>query len=128
MELIEIQFYVLDRNYESRIKLTLFRLLAVFILLINSYIVSGQVEKGSNIFGIQVKAIIPSSILNSGEQIVKNDSIAFTVGGARGFTIGGMIRHNFTKAFTLEAGIHLVSRTYSFNFNHNIQNIDDIQA
>ena len=125
MELTEIRSYVLDKNYESKIKMGLFRLLFSAILLLNSYLVVGQIEKGENIFGFQVGGIIPVSFLNAGSQTVSNDSIAFTLSGASGYTVGGIIRHNFSRMFTLETGIHYVNRKYSFNFKHNIQGIDD---
>jgi len=85
----------------------------------------GQIEKGENIFGIQVRGIIPVSFLNAGELAVSNDSITFSMSSASGYSVGGIIRHNFSKMFTLETGIHYVSRNYSFNFKHNIQGIDD---
>ena len=97
----------------------------VAILLINSYVSIAQIKKGENVFGIQVRGIVPVSFLNAGEQVDRNDSITFTVSGASGFSVGGMIRHNFSKMFTIETGIHLVSRKYSMNFKHNIQDIDD---
>jgi hypothetical protein len=112
---------VLVRNFGLKIKSKLFRALVIATLLVNSQLLVGQIQKGENIFGIQVSGIIPSSVLNTGEQTLKNDSISFTIGSASGFTIGGMLRHNFSKMFTLETGIHLVSRRYGFNFKHDIR-------
>jgi hypothetical protein len=88
------------------------------MLLIISQIAIGQIKKGENIFGIQVSGIIPTTILSTGEQTIKNDSISFTISSASGYSIGGMVRHNFSKMFTLETGIHIVNRKYSFNFKH----------
>jgi hypothetical protein len=112
---------VLVRNFGLKIKLLLYRIILLAILLISNQLAIGQIKKGENIFGIQVSGIIPSSVLNTGEQTLKNDSISFTIGSASGFTLGGMLRHNFSKMFTLETGIHYVSRSYGFNFKHDIR-------
>jgi hypothetical protein len=101
--------------------------------LINSQIAYGQIKKGENIFGIQVSGIIPTSILSTGEQTLKNDSISFTISSATGYRIGAMVRHNFSKMFTLETGINFVNRNYSFNFKHDTRrdstlDIDDNSA
>jgi hypothetical protein len=125
MELAETQFYVLVKNYALRIKLSKIKIILSVLFLINTHFTIGQVEKGETIFGIQVKGIIPTSILNAGDQTISNDSIDFTLISASGLSIGGVLRHNFTKMFTIETGIHYVSRKYSFNFKHNIQQIDD---
>lgn len=116
---------MLDKNYESKIKLDLFKVFIFAILLINTHLAFGQIEKGESIFGIQFRGIIPVSYLNAGEQTISNDSIDFSISSASGFSIGAIVRHNFSKMFTIETGINYVSRRYSFNFKQNIQNIDD---
>ena len=125
MELTETQFYVLVRNCALKINLSKYKLILSGLLLLCTHFAIGQIEKGETIFGIQVKGIIPTSILNAGEQTVRNDSIAFTLSSASGISVGGVLRHNFSKMFTIETGIHYVSRRYHFNFKQNIQNIDD---
>lgn len=125
MELTETQFYVLVRNCALKISLSKYQFLLSGFLLLSTHFAIGQIEKGETIFGIQVKGIIPASILNAGEQKVSNDSISFTQSSASGISVGGVLRHNFTKMFTIETGIHYVSRRYSFNFKQNIQQIDD---
>ncbi len=125
MELAETQFYVLVKNYESKIRLHKYKVLFTGILMLSTSLIIGQIEKGETIFGIQAKGLVPTSVLNAGEQTIRNDSIAFTISGASGFSLGAVVRHNFTKMFTIETGIHYVSRRYNFNFKHNIQGIDD---
>lgn len=125
MELAETQFYVLVKSYGLRIKMFKIKLILSVLFLIITQITIGQIEKGETIFGFQVKGIIPTTILNTGDQTISNDSIDFTLTSASGISIGGVLRHNFTKMFTIETGIHYVSRRYSFNFKHNIQQIDD---
>ena len=78
MELTETQFYVLVRNCALKVNLIKYKLILSGILLLGTQFSIGQIEKGETIFGVQVKGIIPASILNAGEQTVSNDSIAFT--------------------------------------------------
>ena len=125
MELTETQFYVLVKSCALKISLSKYRIILTGLLLFYTQFAISQIEKGETIFGVQVKAIVPGSILNAGEQTIRNDSIAFTLSSASGFSVGGVLRHNFSKMFTIETGIHYVSRKYSFNFKHNIEQIDD---
>jgi len=125
MELTETQFYVLVRNCALKISLFKYKVLLSGLLFLSTHFVIGQIEKGETIFGIQVKGIIPASILNAGAQTISNDSIDFTLSSASGLSVGGVLRHNFTKMFTIETGIHYVSRRYNFNFKQSIQQIDD---
>ena len=125
MELTETQFYVLVRNCALKVSLFKYKFLLSGLLLLCTHFTIGQIEKGETIFGIQVKGLIPTSVLNASEQTIRNDSIAFTMSSASGLSVGGVLRHNFTKMFTIETGIHYVSRRYNFNFKHNIQQIDD---
>lgn len=76
-------------------------------------------DKGETIFGLEFKGIIPSTILNAGEQSIGNDSITVTINSDRGFSFGMIIRHNFTKMFTLETGIHMTRRFYPVDIRNN---------
>ena len=75
-------------------------------------------KKGETIFGLEVKGIIPSTILNAGEQSIGNDSIQVQINSDYGFAFGMIIRHNFTKMFTLETGIHMTRRFYPIDVNN----------
>lgn len=82
-------------------------------------------KKGETIFGFEVKGIIPSSILNAGEINLTNDSITVNINPEYGYSFGMIIRHNFTKMFTLETGLHLTKRVFPVTFKHT-KGIDEL--
>jgi hypothetical protein len=104
---------VLAKNFESKRR----RLLNIVLGLVSFFILpieyfAQEHEKGETIFGLEVKAILPTSIFDAGALELGDDSIAVNVKSPSGYSMGMIIRHNFTKMFTLESGIHYASRNY----------------
>ena len=73
---------------------------------------------GETIFGIELKGIIPTNIANSGVQEMGDDSISIALGIESGFAFGMLIRHNYSKMFTLETGIRVARRYFPVDFKH----------
>lgn len=101
------------------------RLCFIPLLILWVNVAKSQMDKGDNTFGIQVRTIIPATLLNAEEFSTNNDSIVFAANPATGFSIGGIIRHNFTGMFTLEAGIHFTNRSYRFDVENSLQNASE---
>ena len=90
----------------------------LFLFAIPLFSSAQEHKKGETIFGLEAKGIIPSSILNAGEINLTNDSITVNIKPEYGYSFGMIIRHNFTKMFTLETGLHLTKRIFPVNFEH----------
>jgi hypothetical protein len=104
---------VLDKNFGSKHKLFKPSFFTLFLVLVFATFAQAQkFEKGETIFGIELEGIIPTSLLGAGPLELGNDTIDVTVKSPSGYSFGMIIRHNFTKMFTLETGIHLVQRSY----------------
>jgi hypothetical protein len=117
---------VLVRN--SGLKPNIFHLLFIGILFLIFYSVNASAQehkKGETIFGLEAKAIIPTSILNAGTIKLSDDSITIKINPESGYSIGMLIRHNFTKMFTLETGIHLTKRLFPIDFDHSLNGISE---
>lgn len=81
-------------------------------------------EKGETIFGMEAKGIIPTAFFGAGPLELGDDSIKVNVKSPAGFSFGMIIRHNFSKMFTLESGIHITSRTYPVSISNSLSNFD----
>ena len=60
--------------------------------------------------------------MGSGPLELGNDSISVNVKSPAGYSMGMIIRHNFTKMFTLETGIHFASRSYPVSIQNTLSN------
>ena len=115
-----------DKNFELRIKSINYLLL--FLLLFGVQIAKGQIKKGETVFGLQLRGIVPIDLLNAGSGGFGNDSISVNLAAPAGFSFGGIVRHNFTKMFTIESGIHYIGRQYKLHFVHKLQGIDEFST
>jgi hypothetical protein len=85
---------------------------------------SQSLKKGETIFGVEVKGIIPTSLFGSGPISLGDDSISIHVNSPIGYSFGMMIRHNFSKMFSLETGIHMTNRIYKLNIQNSNNNFN----
>ena len=99
---------------------------SLFLILFLSFSSLAQEnKKGETIFGFEFKALIPSRILNAGPVSLGDDSIDVTIKSPNGYSIGMVVRHNFTKMFSLETGLHLTNSYYPILFKNTNQGIDE---
>jgi len=63
--------------------------------------------------GIQIKPIIPFSVLTKDELINNSDGVQFETSVYNGFSAGLTVRHNFTNLLAFETGISYCKRKYS---------------
>lgn len=66
-------------------------------------------------FGIQIRPIIPSKFFNSGTVNVSQNALEMEVDPNIGYNFGMVIRHGFTKFFSVETGINIVRRNYALS-------------
>lgn len=92
-------------------------LIAFLFFLLSFSAFSQEHKKGETLFGIEFKFLVPISILNAGPQELGNDSIAIKINSDRGYAFGAIIRHNFSKMFTLETGIRVTKRYFPIDFS-----------
>lgn len=110
---------MLAKRFELKHSLKKTVLLCTFLGFTFANTINGQeFKKGETIFGIEVKGIFPTSILDSGPVDLGDDSLSIHMKSPSGYSFGMIIRHNFTKMFTIETGIHLTNRIYSLNITN----------
>lgn len=63
-------------------------------------------------FGIQIKPIVPSNLLNAGTEGSEVDGIQYNVEQRMGYSFGGVVRRGLTRWLTIESGISYVRRNY----------------
>ena len=76
-------------------------------------------------FGIQIKPIIPSSLFNTGEQLLDQNNVFFSVKPKLGYSFGMVIRKGLTKTLSLESGINYLKRGYSLSIEDKDLNFTD---
>lgn len=94
------------------------------VLFLSKNLAGQAIEKGETIFGLEVKGIIPTDFFGAGPIELGNDSISASMKSPYGFSFGMIIRHNFTKMFTVESGIHLNNRTYPVSISNSAANFN----
>ncbi len=96
----------------------------IFILFLSYSLLAQEKRKGETLFGLEVKALVPGKILNAGPISMGDDSIDVTVKSPNGYSIGMIVRHSFTKMFSLETGLHLTNRYYPVQFENSNKGIN----
>lgn len=81
-----------------------------------------EFNKGETIFGIELKGVLPTSLFDAGPIDIGDDSISISMKAPSGYSFGMIIRHNFSKMFTLETGIHLTNRIYPLSITNSNNN------
>lgn len=81
----------------------------------------GYSQKGSTIFGFQVKPIIPVDYFNAGPVSFNDTIVSITVTPKMGYSFGMVARHNFTNTISFETGINTIRRNFDVqSFENNI--------
>ena len=109
---------MLDRSYGLKLKHFKFFTFGIILLFFSLSLYSQEKKKGETLFGLEAKALIPSTILNAGPISLGDDSININIKSPTGYSIGMVVRHNFTKMFSLETGLHLTNSYYSIQFEN----------
>lgn len=79
-------------------------------------------QKGVNLFGIQIKPIIPTDYFNAGPITISDTIVSVDIVPKVGYSFGMVVRHNFTDKLSFETGINSVRRNYNiFSFENKIQ-------
>lgn len=70
-------------------------------------------------FGIQVRPIIPTQIFNSGFAAYSDEEWKIDIGPKFGMNFGMVVRHGFSKMWSLETGINFNTRNFSVDASFN---------
>jgi hypothetical protein len=84
-----------------------------FFLLLNGL----KAQERVTTFGLQIKPIIPSSLFNTGEQLLDQNNVFFSVKPKLGYSFGMVIRKGMTKSLSLETGINYLKRGYDLTID-----------
>tara|TARA_R110001592_G_scaffold37439_4_gene124878 strand:+ start:2206 stop:2964 length:759 start_codon:yes stop_codon:yes gene_type:complete len=104
------------------IKLKLYIIFSIsFFLLLNGL----KSQERVTTFGLQIKPIIPSSLFNTGEQLLDQNNVFFSVKPKLGYSFGMVIRKGLTKALSLETGINYLKRGYTLTIDDQDLNFTD---
>lgn len=76
-------------------------------------------------FGIQVKPLIPSTLLGTGLEELVGESNDYQMQQRVGYSFGGVMRKGLTKWLSIETGISYVRRNYEARVFNPISNFSD---
>ena len=95
------------------------------LLFIISFLVQEVIaQKGVTTFGLQIKPIISSEIINTGPETIKEGAINFTLEPNQGYSFGMVIRRGITDQISFESGINYTKRHYNLNITNDTLNFD----
>jgi hypothetical protein len=89
------------------------RILILLIFFLFSFIFETFSQKGMTSVGIQIKPIVPFSVLTKDESVNDVQGVHFETAIHSGYTAGLIVRHNFTNLIAIESGISYCRRKYS---------------
>lgn len=101
-----------------------YKVFLVFLLCFLSYHLLISQERVTT-FGVQLKPIIPSSLFNTGEQLLDQNNVSFGVNPKLGYSFGMVIRKGLTKSLSLESGINYLKRGYTMSILDNDLNFSE---
>ena len=107
------------------------KLNSLFKFVFTSYLIiclstNSIAQQGITTIGIQVKPIIPISYFGAGPISVSiEDTASIEVSSKLGYCFGMVIRHGFTKSFSIETGINYTERNYDLIGSSNFENSQD---
>jgi len=107
---------------ETSILLMRVTILFLFILVPNI----GFSQKGITNFGLQFKPIVPVSYFNAGPVSLNDSIVDVEIKQKYGYSMGMVIRHNFTNLIAFETGINYVRRNYDMFATSKINTQNDI--
>ncbi|MCB0480519.1 MAG: hypothetical protein KDC83_03760 [Flavobacteriales bacterium] len=73
-------------------------------------------------FGLQLKPMIGGSLINEGDPSKTENNVEFAYDKLFGFSGGMVIRHGFTKMFSIESGLSFVQRNFKMRINDEANN------
>jgi hypothetical protein len=95
------------------------RILAVFYILMGFH-AFGQwgvsYTKFPTYFGVQVRSILPTSLIGESEWLLEKDNYSSTIFQKPGYSFGGILRTGLTEFIALETGINFTQRYYGVRF------------
>jgi hypothetical protein len=91
------------------------RIKIAFVFFLITIVSSVFAQKDVTTFGIQIKPIIPMSIIGFDEELIKENGVDFNLASKVGYSFGMVARRGFTKMFSLEGGINVTKRNYDLN-------------
>ena len=84
-------------------------------------------QQGVTTVGFQLKPIIPISYFGAGPvSLAIQDTASLEVSSKLGYCFGMVIRHGFTKSFSIETGINYTERNYKLLGSSTFENSSDI--
>lgn len=87
----------------------------ILVLCLVGCAVTGFSQERVTTFGVEMKPIIPSSLLRTGLSAKTEEGIDYEVRQRIGYSFGGVMRFGLTKWLSLESGISFVRRNFSTN-------------
>ncbi|UTW60689.1 hypothetical protein KFE98_11565 [bacterium SCSIO 12741] len=91
------------------------RAFPIMLALLLGFFSSHSQERRGTYFGVQFKPMISGSLINEGVPSGTENGINFEVTKQFGFSAGMVIRHDFTKMFSVESGISFVQRNQNYH-------------
>lgn len=85
-------------------------------------LIHGYAQERVTTFGLQVKPIIPSTLLRTGATSLNQNNADYVVDHLPGYSFGGVIRIGLNNRFSVESGISYVRR----NFESSVQHYDQL--
>lgn len=108
-------------NLNSLFKCTFFCFLIVFLCK------NAHSQQSITTIGFQLKPIIPISYFGAGPiSISIEDTASLDISSKLGYCFGMVIRHGFTKSFSIEVGINYTERNYKLVGSSAFENSNDI--
>ncbi len=102
------------------------KIILPFLIILFSPTVIAQ--KGENVFGFQIKPIIPNKFIGEYERNFDSLPVFHSQSKQKlGYSFGMVMRHYFTDKIALETGINFTKRRYNLHFDANDGNIQSIQ-
>lgn len=85
----------------------------------------GISQKGATTFGLQFKPMIPVNYFKAGPVNLSDTIVSVDVVPKYGYSMGMVVRHNFTDLISFETGINYVRRNYNLLATSKTSALDD---
>ncbi len=89
------------------------------------YSINLNAQQGVSTIGLQVKPILPINYFGAGDISVSDSIATIDISTKLGYSFGMVIRHSFTKSFSIESGINFTRRNYNITGSSSITGIND---
>ncbi|WP_107039287.1 outer membrane beta-barrel protein [Brumimicrobium mesophilum] len=92
--------------------------LLITLLVCNSQVLSqSHRNKAENYFGVQVKPLIPISVVGDRPFDITEDGFTSTISPIFGYSYGGIVRVGITDLLAIETGLNYIRRNYRANYS-----------